>query len=134
MKTSFKERFDRWPNWRMQTVFFETARDKNSFDGVHFRQSILDNRSSGTMAGKWTALAVAALALLAIARADFHQEDTEATLTREASSRLKEKLILPSSSTMTIPYRSNKRSPMIGSQRMRTEGKGASSKLKSPSG
>ena len=117
----------------MQT--FETARDKNSFDGVHFRQSILDNRSSGTMAGKWTALAVvAALALLAVARADFHQEDTEATLTREASSRLNKKLILPSSSTMTIPYRSKKKSPMIGAQRMRTEGKGASSKLKSPSG
>ena len=100
MKTSFKERFDRWPNWRMQasqqTVFFETARDKNSFDGVHFRQSILDNRSSGTMAGKWTALAVvAALALLAIARADFHQEDTEATLTREASSRLKKEAHSP---------------------------------------
>ena len=41
------------------------------------------------MTGKWVALAFAVLALLAVADADFHQEDSEMTLTPEASYCLK---------------------------------------------
>ena len=43
------------------------------------------------MAGKWTALAVfGVFTLLALADADFHQQDTKFTLSPEASMSLKE--------------------------------------------